>query len=111
MYEQSVKPVFYSGARSGGLINFIYQQNAQILKSKQAILSIKKRIYTLTSKTFVGKSFGGITSAEELSDRFFNFGGKTFCSAFQVKNYFERMLSTIIHQISFLRIRELVKKV
>ena len=25
-----------------------------------------------------GKSFGGKTSAEKLSDKFFNFGGKTF---------------------------------
>jgi len=40
---------------------------------------------TLTTKTFVGKSFGGKTSAEKLSDKFFYFGGKTSDKNFQAE--------------------------
>ena len=39
-------------------------------------------MHTLRTKIFSGKSFGGKTSAEKLSDKFLNFGGKTFGRTF-----------------------------
>ena len=38
--------------------------------------------HTLRPKIFVGKSFGGKSLAEKLSDNFLNFGGKTFGQTF-----------------------------
>ena len=38
--------------------------------------------YTLRTKIFGGKSFGGKTLAEKLSDKLLNFGGKTFGQTF-----------------------------
>ena len=55
---------------------------------------------TLRPKIFVGKSFGGKTSAENLSDKFLNFGGKTFGQTFLSGKTFGQVFLTIFYHIS-----------
>ena len=55
---------------------------------------------TLRTKIFSGNSFGGKTSAEKLSEKFLNFGGKTLARTFLSGKTFGQVFLTIFYQIS-----------
>ena len=44
----------------------------------------------INNENFRRKSFGGKTSAEKVSDKFFNFGGKSFGQSFLSRKTFEQ---------------------